>query len=101
MKRLELKCFYDDFTDAPKCSLRRPDHRNLVVDEFQPFINDSYIFSAYMDRRKNVIRTIGVLPFNFTSNQIKCSVWYDMEEQPEVTKGHIQVWDWYYNLFLK
>ena len=90
--------YFNYATGVPTCSLERPNHKAIVTDTFQPFGNDSYIFSAYLDRRTNVIIVVAILHFNFSSDLIQCSVWYDIEEQPEVTNVTFGIWDrikWY------
>ena len=72
----------------------KPTDNNITEETFRDLGNETYVYSAYLDSRTNLVRIFGITRYFYNhSAPIYCLLWYEDASDPEVTTGTLIPWD--------
>ena len=74
--------------------ITKPSARDGDGETFLHIGENTHVYSAYFDRRQNMVKVISSVIHNISSlSPIYCLMWYNDSSTPEVASATIQPWD--------
>lgn len=66
---------------------------DILPETFRDIGDQMYVYSAFLDRRVNTVRMFGMSKFNYSTDPIKCLLWYADQEEPDTAIIEFVPWD--------